>query len=63
MKNIFCRMLWEDPDKFDSKYPKDQRSIITFGLAISLVVMIEFKDVEELPRTFSVQLPVADAVE
>jgi hypothetical protein len=34
-------MLWEDPSKFTSKYPKDQRSIITFGLAISLVVMIE----------------------
>ena len=41
MKNLFCRMLWEDPSKFTSKYPKDQRSIITFGLAISLVVMIE----------------------
>lgn len=59
MKNLFCRMLWEDPDKFDSKYPKDQRSIITFGLAISLAVMIEiFAGYYNAANTFRIAAPM-----
>ena len=59
MKNLFCRMLWEDPSKFASKYPKDQRSIITFGLAISLVVMIEiFAGYYNASNTFHIPAPM-----
>ena len=59
MKNLFCRMLWEDPSKFASKYPKDQRSIITFGLAISLVVMIEiFAGYYNASNTFHIAAPM-----
>lgn len=62
MKNLFCRMLWEDPSKFDAKYPKDQRSIITFGLAISLVVMIEiFAGYYNASNTFQIKAPMAYA--
>jgi hypothetical protein len=52
-------MLWEDPSKFTSKYPKDQRSIITFGLAISLVVMIEiFAGYYNASNTFHISAPM-----
>jgi len=59
MKNLFCRMLWEDPAKFSSKHPKDQSSIITFGLAISLVVMIEvFAGYYNASNTFHIAAPM-----
>lgn len=59
MKNLFCRMLWEDPTKFSAKHPKDQRSIITFGLAISLVVMIEvFAGYYNASNTFHISAPM-----
>ena len=55
-------MLWEDPSKFASKYPKDQRSIITFGLAISLVVMIEvFAGYYNASNTFQIPWPLKKA--
>ena len=41
MKNLFCRMLWLDPANFELRHPKDQSSIIKFGFAISMIVMIE----------------------
>jgi hypothetical protein len=63
MKNLFCRMLWEDPAKFSSKHPKDQKSIITFGLAISLVVMIEvIAAYYNASNTFLVAAPIACVV-
>jgi hypothetical protein len=41
MKNLFCRMLWLDPTRFELRHPKDQSSIIKYGFAISMIVMIE----------------------
>ena len=42
MKKFFSIIQWEDPSKFETKHPVDQRNIIIFGIVLCLIVTIEF---------------------
>lgn len=42
MKKFFSIIQWEDPGKFNTKHPVDQRNIIIFGIVLCLIVTIEF---------------------